>query len=408
MSKKEKKQVKTTESPLRPRRIKIKVIGIGGGGASIVSEIARHLKGVSFLVADTDTKVFKKVKRGIKVFQFGQNLAGGMGTGMDPELAQKAAEAEKEKIAKIFSGQDLVIFIGCLGGGVASGAGPVFAEVARTTTTSHKGQPPITLGIFTLPFSFEGEKKMKIAKRALEKLRENLSGTVFVSNEKIFQIIDKKTPLKKALSSLNQIFIEWLKDLIEVISKPNLINIDFADLRTILKERGKLLFFSQAVAQGANRQEELFQNPLFENTPKNVRRILFNISGGKDLGLKELERVSKEISELNPRAKIIFGVSENPKYKGKIKITLIAVSESEQKQKWLGEKKPKKSQGKKKEKLEVKIKQKKQAEPKRVVKKKKIRRTALEIKKAEKEAQEREWVQEPEWEIPAFLRRKIK
>jgi cell division protein FtsZ len=229
--KKQTKRNKEMEPPLKPRKIKIKVVGIGGGGASIVSEIARHLKGVSFLVADTDIRTFKKLTkkrhdRGyfwsggrIKGFQFGQNLLGGMGTGMDVELAQKAAEAERERIAKIFKDQDLLIFVACLGGGVGSGASLVFSEEARI-------QKKISLGIFTLPFSFEGEKKMKIARRALQKLQENLSGTIFVPNEKIFQIIDKKTPLKKALSSLNQIFANFLADLIEVISKPNLINIE--------------------------------------------------------------------------------------------------------------------------------------------------------------------------------------
>ena len=389
-----KKTRKKETNTLRPRRIKIRVIGLGGGGSAIVSEMAQNLKGVSFLIADTDSRVFKKNyasrKRNLRIFQFGQEMLSGMGTGMNPEIAQKAAEAEKEKIAKIFQGQDLSILIGSLGGGVASGAGPIFAEVARE-------QKNISLGIFTLPFEFEGEKKMRIARGSLKKFQENLSGTICVPNEKIFQIIDKKTSLKKALSSLNQVFTEWLKDLIEVISKPNLINIDFADLKTILRERGKKIFFSQVMAQGANRVEEvvkkLFQNPLFEGQPKNVKRILFNIAGGQDLGLKEVESVSEAIAKLNPRAKIIFGISQTPKYKGKIKITLLAVSDEEKR---AGEKGPK----------TPKPISKKPAPFKARARKEKTRRTALEVKKAKEEAEEKEWEKEPSWEVPTFLRRR--
>ena len=401
MSKKPKKKTKKPESSLKPRRIKIKVIGLGGGGSAIVSEMAQDLSGVSFLIADTDARVFKKNyaprKRNLRVFQFGQEMLSGMGTGMNPEIGRRAAEAEKEKIAKIFQGQDLAILIASLGGGVASGAGPIFAEVARA-------QKNISLGIFTLPFNFEGEKKMRIAQAALKKFQENLSGTICVPNEKIFQIIDKKTPLKKALSSLNQVFFAWLRDLIEVISKPNLINIDFADLKTILKERGEKIFFSQVTAQGANRVEEvvkkLFQNPLFEGPPKNVKRILFNITGGPDLGLKEVESVSEAIAKLNPRAKIIFGISQSPKYKGKIKIILIAVSPVPLKAGLKGGLKGglKLPVKKKKEKLAKK--------PSSSAKKEKSRRSALEVKKAKEEAEEKEWEKEPSWEIPAFLRRR--
>lgn len=153
-----KKQVKPS---LNSRKIKIKVVGIGGGGTSIVSEMATALKGVNFLVADTDEKVLKKAKKGVRTFQFGEKLAGGMGTGMNPELAYRAATEAKERISRIFRDQDLVILVGALGGGVASGAGPVFAAQILE-------QKNLSIGIFTLPFSFEGEKKMKIAKKGFD------------------------------------------------------------------------------------------------------------------------------------------------------------------------------------------------------------------------------------------------
>jgi len=382
-----------------------------------VSEMASDLKGVSFLVADTDEKVLKKVKKGIRTFQFGEKMIGGMGTGMNVELARKAATEEKERISRIFRDQDLVILVGSLGGGVASGAGPVFASQVLE-------QKNLSVGIFTMPFSFEGEKKMKIAKKALVELRENLSGVIVVPNEKIFGLVDKKTPLKKSLSALNQAFSVWLQDLIGLISKPGLINVDFADLKTILSAKGKILFFGQGVAAGPNRAEEavknIFQNPFADGEPKNVRRILFNIAGGKDLGLKEVETVSRQISKLNPKARIIFGISEDISTHSRIKVTLLCVSDSEKSERT--EKKGALKKSKKGKLISGKLASKKSA-PSKAKKEKekekekdeedqqekdqqKTRRSALEVKKEEKEEKDREWANEPDWEIPAFLRNK--
>lgn len=414
--KKTKKLEKKKEALFKPRRIKIKVVGIGGGGGSIVSEMAKGLKGVSFLVADTDQRTFKKIPRGVRAFQFGEDLTYGLGTGMNVDLGKRTAEKQREKIEKIFKGQDLSILVASLGGGVSSGASLVFAEGARS-------QKNIALGIFTLPFSFEGEKKMRLAKNALKDLRESLSGTAVLGNEKIFKLCDKKTPLKRALSLLNQVLIDYLKDLIEMISTPGLINIDFADLRTILKGRGRVIYFGQGLGQGPNRVEEaikeVFENPFFaEQNPQLEcpKRILFNICGGKDLGLKEVEEASQTISQLNPRAKIIFGISQNSKYARKFKITLLGVGESlqevkEEKRVTAVRPEAKTQVTKKKKPAPVKVKVGKGEKAKPFTKalvKGKVRRTGLEIKKAEKEAEEREREQETQWEIPSFLRKRFK
>lgn len=369
-----------------------------------MSEMAMDLKGVSFLVADTDEKVLKKVRRGIRTFQFGEKMVGGMGTGMNVELARKAAIEEKERISRVFRDQDLVVLVGSLGGGVASGAGPVFAAQILE-------QKNLSIGIFTMPFSFEGDKKMKIAKKALIELRDNLSGVIMVPNEKIFGLVDKKTPLKKSLSALNQAFSGWLCDLIGLISRPGLINVDFADLKTILSARGKILFFGQGVAAGPNRADEavknIFQNPFTDGEPKNVKRILFNIAGSKDLGLKEVETISRQIAKLNPKAKIIFGISEDISAHSRIKVTLLCVSDSEK-----SEKADKKVLAKKSKKFKkpavLRVKKEKDATDGDQQEKSqpKTRRSAVEIKKEEKEAKDREWAKEPEWEIPAFLRNK--
>ena len=354
----------------------------------------------------------------VRAFQFGEDLTYGLGTGMNVDLGKRAAEKQREKIEKIFKGQDLSILIASLGGGVSSGASLVFAEAGQS-------QKNIALGIFILPFSFEGEKRMRLAKNTLKDLRESLSGTAALANEKIFKLCDKKTPLKRALSLLNQVLIDYLKDLIEMISTPGLINIDFADLRTILKGRGRVIYFGQGLGQGPNRVEEaikeVFENPFFaEQNPQleSPKRVLFNICGGKDLGLKEVEEASRVISEINPKAKIIFGISQNSKYTRKFKITLLQVGESLQEVK----------EGKKATAVPPKapVTQKKKAKLVKVVvstpvskgrkvkpfardlEKGKVRRTGLEIKKAEKEAEERERERETQWEIPSFLRRKMR
>ncbi len=396
---------KTKKVPLRAdlgvddnfkiRKIKVKVVGIGGGGCSVVSEVSSILKSYSFIACDTDIRTAKKIKKNVKFIQLGSNVLNGMGTGMNADLANKIANDEKEKIEQIFVGQDICVLIGCLGGGVASGMGPIFATAA-------KNQKCLSIGIFTLPFLFEGEKKMKLAKKAITELKEHLSGIIVVSNEKIFQLTDKKISLKKALSYLNQFFALWLSELLDVVFKPSLVNIDFADLKTILKDRGHTLFFSQAQASGANRVEDIiksiFQNNLLLEPPKNVKRALFNISGGKDLKLKEVELISEEIAKLNSKAKIIFGISQVAQQKEKIKVVLLAVCDDDKKLK-IAEEKPK-------EELPVKSKKKSQIQKKAPVVVKETRRNGIELKKAEDEAEQIEWQTETDWDVPAFMRNK--
>ena len=392
-------KIKPKKVLFRPRRIKIKVIGIGGGGSSIVSEIARSISNASFVIVDSDHRVIKKAGRKVKVIQLGEELTNGLGTGMDVNLGQKIAEKEKGKITKILKDQDLIILVGSLGGGFASGALPVFAELTKELKN-------ISLGIFTLPFRFEGEKKMRIAEESLEKIKENLSGQFVISNEKIFEIIDKKTPLKKALSSLNKSLILMLEDLIEVISKPGLINIDFADLKTVLSGRGRAVHFGSAIAQGPNRAEEIikkvFENPLSVGDLGKCKKILFNVRGGKDLTLKEVERISLGICGVNKTAKIIFGISQNLKDNNRIKLTLIQVGEGKREKKSL----PNKVSEVKKEKI-----QKKKEKPSTIIKvenkkKKKInRKTGLELIKEKKKEEEEEWTDDSDWQVPTFLRK---
>ena len=445
------KHQKPVESTIH--RTKIKVIGIGGGGGSIVSEIATKIKKIDFLVVNVDLQALKQAPRETKRFQFGEELTHGLGCGMNPELGKQAAENCREKIKKELENSDFCIFVACLGGGTGSGASPVFAEIAKSLKKK-------SFGIFTLPFKFEGEKRAQIAKESLERLSPNLSAFAVIPNEKIFQIIDEKTPLKDALSAVNKYLSRSLGGLIEMIYAPGLINIDFADVRTILEGRGRLAYLNRVEAQGPNRAEEALQrvlhNPLNEYDIRGAERILFNITASKDLGMLEVEKISNTISDFNKSAKIIFGISENKKYDNKIGITLLAVGCGKEKKteekktkakpktkppiakkdstaKVRPSTKPKqipevekekstqvilpsqpKAVGNKRQKIAKKEekniksikKEKKEDKPTESSAPKKLRRSALELKKEAEQSEKEILEKEEKWDIPAFLRRK--
>jgi cell division protein FtsZ len=302
------------------KRVKIRVIGIGGGGGNIVSELSRRVKRASFFVADTDLKALHNLPRGVEKFQFGQSLTQGLGTGMNPEKGEEAAQNEKERIKEILAGQDFVILIACLGGGIGSGASSIFAQISKNLGN-------LTYGIFTLPFSFEGEKKMEIAKDSLRKMKGKLNAFTPLPNERIFQLINKNIPLKKTFLTINKNLADSLQSLLEIIFKPGLINIDFADLRTIFEGRGTLCYLNSIeIEKAADKEviEKALHSPLCPYSIEGAKGILFNISGKNDLSLAEIGQISKIISEkVNKEAKIIFGLSQ-PKKDSGIKITLLA------------------------------------------------------------------------------------
>ncbi len=426
-------------------KAKIKVIGIGGGGGSIVSEIGRSLEKATFVIADTDIRALKK-RPGIKYFWFGENLTHGLGTGVNIDLAKRTATEAKERMSSMFEDQDIIIFIASLGGGLGSGATQVFAEAAKEFGG-------ITLGIFTLPFKFEGKNKQRIAQNALRSLRRSLNVSLTIPNEKIFKIIDVNTPITEAFSIVNKSLIESLESLIDLIYNPGIINIDFADLRTILKGIGNTAFLNTVEESGKNRAEKICEkvlsNPLLQNSSLQAEKILFNIAGSKNLSMFEVEKISRHIADLNPKAKIIFGISKNSNLKNKIKTTILmtggglkaeTIEKKEIQTNLLSEAKEKSKRAKKPElkkpfgRLRAR-KQKKENEKKvssllpafqapafetaalgekklSIVEtapsesvKKAIRRSGLEVKKAQELEEKKKLQQEKEWEIPAFLRR---
>src|SRR3989344_4235273 len=303
-------------------RTRIRIIGVGGGGGNIVSEIAKLVGRIDFVGANTDLQALKTLSKNVKRFSFGEDLTSGLGCGMDDRKGEEAARLEKERIKSMMQGQDICILVASLGGGTGSGAVPVFAEVSRELKN-------LTLGIFCMPFSFEGEKRRQIAERALERVKPILNSYVLIPNENIFRMIDAKTSLKESLSVVNKLLAETLKGFIETLSLPGLINIDFADVRTLLEGRGRLAYLHSATGAGPAKAQaalkEVLVNPLGNYGIAGADRIMFNITGDKDLKMQDVSDIAKTIGAGSPRAKIIFGISFQPEFRDKARITLFAV-----------------------------------------------------------------------------------
>ena len=413
--------VKTKQLTLTPEgasKTRIRVIGIGGGGSSIVGEIARSVGRVDFVCANTDLQAQKNLPRNVREFTFGQELTHGLGCGMDSAFGETAAKAEKDRIKKLMEGQDVCILIVSFGGGTGSGAVSVFAEAAREAKC-------LTLGIFTMPFSFEGQKRREIADAALTKVIPLLNAYSVIPNENIFRIIDQKTPLRSAFSAVNKRLAETLEGFIDALALPGLINIDFADFKTLLEGRGKVAYLNSVLTQGAPKAQlalkEVLNNPLYDYGIGGSDRMVFNLTGDKGMKMQEVAEIAKSISSFNPKARIIFGISFRPEYKDKLRIALFAMGckekEEGSKDKISSEKPAqKKKVAQKKSAAPLRGQAKKQKEknegnktPSQVPKISRpqpgrVRRNALDLKKAQDRELEELEKQEGQWDIPSFLR----
>lgn len=408
--------------------IKIKVFGVGGGGCSIVGEIANIVapnKKISFLAANTDIQSLESLPENVRKLVLGKGLTNGLGCGMNPDLARQAAEQSKEEIKREVANCDLCIFISGLGGGTGSGAMPIFAEASRL---AHK----ISLGIFTLPFEFEGEKRRRIAQESLENIRPHLSASLVIPNEKIFKVIDPRTAIKQSFSAINKSLAMTIKGLLETLYEAGLINIDFADFRSILEGYGKTAY--QNSIEGERKDlntmiEKLLDNPLVDNgivsgreaKAIEVERIMFNITGPADLKMMEVEEIAQRITSPNIKAKIIFGILLRSDKSDKIRVTLLAIGEGSPvkniRDAIFRESKPELKPEIKSPVPKVKHKKPvKKAVSKPVQKititthptpgkgSDNLRKNAIEIKREAEDSEKKMSEQEKKWDIPAFLR----
>ena len=300
---------------------KIKVIGIGGsGGAAVNRMMADKIHGVEFIAVNTDAQALHKslARRKIHV---GKDITRGLGAGMDPEIGLKAAEEAVDKIRETLKDADMV-FITCgMGGGTGTGASPLIAEVA-------KGLGCLTVAVVTKPFSFEGAQRKNIADQGLDKLKDNVDAIIVIPNDRILQIIDKKTSLLEAFGIVDEILKNGVKGISEIITVPGLVNVDFADVKSIMYDAGSALM-GIGEASGENRAIEAakmaIDSPLLELSIEGARGILFTITGDADLGMNEVNEAAKVITNAaDPNAKVIFGATIDESLKDKVKITVVA------------------------------------------------------------------------------------
>jgi len=301
---------------------KIKVVGVGGAGGNAVSRmIDSKIKGVEFVVINTDAQALHNSKAAEKV-HIGKNLTKGLGAGMNPEIGRQAAEENRDEIQEVLKGADMV-FVACgLGGGTGSGAAPIVAETAKELGA-------LTIGIVTKPFTFEGAQRRAIAEEALSNLRDRVDSLITIPNDKLLSIIDKKVTLISAFRIVDDVLRQGVQGISDLITKPGIVNVDFADVRTIMEDSGSALM-GIGIASGENRAEEAaraaISSPLLELSIDGAKGVLINISGSADLGMLEINEAANIITEsIDPNAKVIFGaVVDDQVHKGDIQITVVA------------------------------------------------------------------------------------
>jgi len=299
---------------------KIKVIGVGGGGGNALASMIAEggITGVEFISVNTDAQALLNNKATIKI-QIGENLTKGLGSGGDPEIGRQAAEESRERLKEDLSGADM-IFITCgQGGGTGTGASPIIAEIAKEIGI-------LTIAVVTKPFEFEGTKRKFVADEGIQKLKDKVDTLIVVPNQRILQVIDKKTPILDAFKKIDSVLHQGVKGIAELITTPGLINVDFADVRTVMSNAGTALM-GIGVGSGEKRAlaaiKQAISSPLLD--AEGARGVLFNFVGGPDLTMSEIDEAASIIAKsVDPDADIIFGAVIDESLMDQIKITLIA------------------------------------------------------------------------------------
>jgi cell division protein FtsZ len=308
----------------------IKVIGCGGGGNNAVNRMIREgLKNVEFISVNTDKQALMLSQASQKI-QIGDKLTKGLGAGANPEIGNKAAEESKEEIAQAIKGADMVFITAGMGGGTGTGAAPVIAEIAKSMGI-------LTVGVVTKPFPFEGRKRMLHAEMGIKNLKERVDTLVTIPNERLLSIVDKKTTLMESFKYADDVLRQGVQGISDLITIPGLVNLDFADVRTIMIDKG-LAHMGVGRGTGDNRATEAAKqavsSPMLETSIVGATGVLLNITGGPDLGLLEINEAAEIVQDAaDPDANIIFGAVIDDNIKDEIRITVIATGfESEKAQ----------------------------------------------------------------------------
>nr|WP_278430582.1 cell division protein FtsZ [Brevibacillus laterosporus] len=299
----------------------IKVIGCGGGGSNAVNRmIAGGVKGVEFITVNTDAQALHLSNADIKL-QIGEKLTRGLGAGANPDVGKKAAEESRELVENALRGSDMVFVTAGMGGGTGTGAAPVIAEIAKELGA-------LTVGVVTRPFSFEGRKRSLQAEAGIAALKEKVDTLIVIPNDRLLEIVDKNTPMLEAFRTADNVLSQGVQGISDLIATPGLINLDFADVKTIMTERGSALM-GIGVASGENRAAEAarkaISSPLLETSIDGARGVLMNITGGTSLSLYEVNEAADIVSSAaDPEVNMIFGAVINEDLKNEILVTVIA------------------------------------------------------------------------------------
>ena len=368
---------------------KIKVVGVGGSGGNAIGRMmACKIKGVNFVAVNTDVQDLHYSNAPEKI-HIGKNTTRGLGAGMDPELGRQSAEENREEIHEALKGSDMV-FITCgLGGGTGTGASPIVAEEAKDIGA-------LTIAVVTKPFSWEGSQRAKIAEQGLNQLRDRVDTLIVIPNDRILQVIDRKTPLINAFAIVDDVLRQGVQGISDLITAPGLVNVDFADIKAIMEEGGPALM-GIGRATGSERAIEAakmaIDSPLLELSIDGAKGVLFCVSGGRDMAMSEINEAAQVITEsIDPEAKVIFGAIIDDKLrKGEMKITVVATG--------FDKAKATPSLPLREEKIEKKSFE-------EINKEKSAKKT--DEKDSPKNSNNDNFLEDDKWDIPAFVRKKEK
>ncbi|MBU1130646.1 cell division protein FtsZ [Patescibacteria group bacterium] len=383
---------------------KIKVVGVGGGGGSAINRMIKSkIKGVEFIAVNTDAQALSSNESASRI-HIGRETTRGLGAGMDPELGAQSAEENEEDLKAVLDEADMV-FITCgLGGGTGTGAAPIIADIAKELGA-------LTVAVVTKPFAFEGAQRKNIAERGLDNLIDKVDTIITIPNDRLLQVIDKKTSLLDAFAIVDEVLKQGVQGISDVITVPGLINVDFADIKAIMKDAGSALM-GIGRASGEDRAVVAARNaidsPLLELSIKGAKGVLFTVSGGQDLSMHEVNEAAEVItSSIDSNAKVIFGAVIDEALGDEVKITVIATGFNTQR----SEREPESSSTREQSMEEksgyasspfVKIEDKQKAMTKSLFSKRSAK--AAEDNRVELPPKTKE---EEELEIPAFIRKKM-
>ncbi len=301
---------------------RIRVVGVGGSGKNAVNHmVSSKVKGVEFIAINSDAQDLHHslAKRKIHI---GKNLTRGLGAGGNPDMGRRAAEETREEIANAIKGSDMVFITGGMGGGTGTGSAPVVAKIARESGA-------LTVGVVTKPFLFEGQERMRLALQGIDELKQEVDALITIPNDRLLAIVDKETTVRSAFEMCDNVLKQAVEGISDLITTPGIINVDFADIRSVMENAGSALM-GVGVSSGEKRAEEAaraaINSPLLEVSITGAKGVLFAIAGGDDLGMLEIQDAARIITEsIDPQARVIFGAIKDDKLKkNELKVTVIA------------------------------------------------------------------------------------